>query len=141
MPHHSMELWPPNDAATVASAPPYRDPDPQPSARCFCVHPAAAVPCSSSAEVRAGPRAPRLSPGPAYTPRSASPVGLAQTAVIPQNNSTSDCYICDPVVLRVFRYVSVLIAVFVSVPIILASFPRTRVLVDAMTAFFAPPAR
>src|SRR3954468_21636586 len=99
MPHHSMELWPPNDAATVASAPPSRDPDAQPSARCFFVYPAAAVPCSSSAEVRAGPRAPRLSPGPAYTPRSASPVGLARTAVIPQNNSTSDCYICDPVVL------------------------------------------
>jgi small-conductance mechanosensitive channel len=43
--------------------------------------------------------------------------------------------------LRVFRYLSVLIAVFVCLPIILGSFPRTRVFVDAMAAFFATPAR
>src|SRR3954447_20047879 len=94
-----MELWPPNDAETVASAPRSQHPDAQPSARCSCVHPAAAVPCSSSAEAHAGPRAPRPSPGPPCTPRSVSPVGLARTALIPQNNSTSDCLICDPVVL------------------------------------------
>src|SRR5947209_11634670 len=94
-----MELWPPNDAETVASAPRSQDPDAQPSARCSCVHPAAAVPCSSFAEVHADPRAPRLAPGPACRPRSVSPVGLARTALIPQNNSTSDCLFCDPVVL------------------------------------------
>src|SRR3954454_5376308 len=86
IPRHSMELWPPNDAETVASAPRSQDPDAQPSARCSCVHPAAAVPCSSFAEVHADPRAPRLAPGPACRPRSVSPVGLARTALIPQNN-------------------------------------------------------
>src|SRR3954454_1681740 len=94
-----MELWPPNDAETVASAPRSRDPDAQPSARCSCVHPAAAVPCSSSAEGHADPRGPRPSPGPPCTRRSVSPVGLAPTALIPQNNLTSDCFFCDPVVL------------------------------------------
>ncbi|HTA66824.1 MAG TPA: hypothetical protein VK776_01045, partial [Bryobacteraceae bacterium] len=46
-----------------------------------------------------GLHAPRLSPGPLYTPRNVSLVGLARTGVIPQNNSTSDCYFYDPVVL------------------------------------------
>jgi hypothetical protein len=33
-------------------------------------------------------------------PRSVSLVGLARRAVIPQNNSTPECYCCDPVVLN-----------------------------------------
>ena len=33
-------------------------------------------------------------------PRSASLVDLAQTGVIPQNNSTTDCFFYDPVVLE-----------------------------------------
>jgi probable HAF family extracellular repeat protein len=32
-------------------------------------------------------------------PRSASLAGLALTGVIPQNNSTPECFFCDPVVL------------------------------------------
>src|SRR3954454_8107296 len=91
IPRHSMELWPPNDAETVASAPRSQDPDAQPSARCSCVHPAAAVPCSSSAGACADPHALRLSPGHPYMPQSASPVGLARRGVMPQNNSTSKC--------------------------------------------------
>jgi hypothetical protein len=33
-------------------------------------------------------------------PQSASPVGLARRGVIPQNNSTRECFVCDPVVLE-----------------------------------------
>ncbi len=31
--------------------------------------------------------------------RGASPVGLARRVLIPQNNSTTECYFCDPVIL------------------------------------------
>jgi len=62
-----------------------------PSAQCFCVHRVTAIPCSSSSKVRAGLRAPRLSPGPLYMPRSVSLVALARRGVISQNNSTSKC--------------------------------------------------
>jgi len=74
-------------------------PDGPPSAQCSCAPRAAAIPCSSSSKVRAGLRAPRRWPGPRYMPRSVSLVGLARRGVIPQNNSTSKCSFCDPVVL------------------------------------------
>src|SRR5215475_8977251 len=62
---------------------------------------AAANPCNSPTEARPGLRAPRHSPDPLYMPRSVSPVGLAQSGVIPQNNSTRECSFCDLVVVVV----------------------------------------
>ena len=45
------------------------------------------------ATARTGQHAPRPSPGHPYMPRSVSPVGLAPRSVIPQNNSTSNCFL------------------------------------------------
>src|SRR5262252_5636733 len=99
--HHSKAPSPPNDARTGASAECALDVDldGQPLARCSCVRRATAVPCNSSSKVCAGLRAPRRSPGSLYMPRSVFLVGLARRGVFPQNNSTSECFFYDPVVL------------------------------------------
>src|SRR5437773_2831156 len=94
----SREPWPPNDAGTDAPVGRSQDPGGPPSAQCSCAYQATAIPCSSSSKARAGLRAPRRSPGPLYMPRSVSLVGLARRGVIPQNNSTSECSFCDPVI-------------------------------------------
>ena len=64
------------------------------------------MPCSSSSKARAGLHVPRLLPGPLYTPRNVSLAGLARRGVFPQNNSTSECFVCDPVVLDRFALVA-----------------------------------
>src|SRR5712671_5114085 len=89
--YRSTAPWLPNDATIGASVGRCPDPGAQPSARCSCVHPAAAILCSSSSKALADLRAPRLSPGPLYMPRSASLVGLARKGVIPQNKSIPKC--------------------------------------------------
>src|SRR5215471_12609583 len=94
----SRVLWQPNDAATGAWAGRRQDPNALPSVRCSCVRPEGAVLCSSFSKAPAGLGAPRLAPGLPCTPRSTSLVGLARRAVVPRNNSTTECYLCDPVV-------------------------------------------
>src|SRR5436190_18287202 len=94
-----MAPSPPNGVGTGASVGYSPDPSGPPSAQYSCGHRVTAIPCSSSSKACAGLRAPRLSPGPLYMPRSVSLVGLARRGVIPQNNSTSKCSFCDPVVL------------------------------------------
>ncbi len=90
--HRSRAPWPPNGVRTGASAGRCPGPDAPPSVRHSCVPP---VQQQSFAVVlqRRLPifRAPRLSPGHPYMPRSASPVGLARKGVIPQNKFTSKC--------------------------------------------------
>src|ERR1700689_918520 len=97
--HRSRAPSPPNGAGTGASLGCAQDPDGPPSAQCSCARQVTVDPCSNSSTVSVGLRAPRLSPGPQYMPRSVSLVGLARKGVIPQNNSTPKSLVCDPVVL------------------------------------------
>src|SRR6516165_7974841 len=94
-----MAPSPLNGVATGASVGCSQDPGAPPSAQCSCGPRVTAILCSSSSKVSAGLRAPRLSPGPLYMPRSVSLVGLARKGGIPQNNSTTECCFCDSVVL------------------------------------------
>src|SRR5215831_10060307 len=94
-----MAPSPLNGVATGASVGCSQDPGAPPSAQHSCGPRVTAILCSSSSKAPAGLRAPRLSPGPLYMPRSASLVGLARKGGIPQNNSTTECSFCDPVVL------------------------------------------
>ena len=90
--HRSKAPWPPNGVGTAASPERSQAPGGPPSARCSYAHRAGVARGSSSSAARAGLRAPRRSPGRPCMPRSVALVGLARRGMIPQNNSTSDCY-------------------------------------------------
>src|SRR5215472_8518447 len=96
---HSMEPSPLGGAMIDAWLERYSDLAAPPLAQCSCARRATANPCNNPSAVRVGLGAPRRSPSPQYMPRSASPVGLARRVLRPQNNSTPDCCLYDPVIL------------------------------------------
>ncbi len=92
----------PNEVATGACAGCFQAPDAPPSAPRSCARPAATARRSRLAMGHGDQRALRLSPVHPCMPQSVFPVGLARTAY-PQNNSTTECFLFNTVVLAVCR--------------------------------------